>query len=39
MTEKTTVQFQISFLSKLLERVIAARFFSHLSSHNLMSKL
>ena len=29
----------LSFLSKLIERVIAARFSSHLSSHNLMSKL
>ena len=28
-----------SFLSKLIERVIAARLSSHLSSHNLMSKL
>ena len=29
----------LSFLSKLIERVIAARLSSHLSSHNLMSKL
>ena len=29
----------LSFLSKLIERVIAARLFSHLSSNNLMSKL
>ena len=30
---------RLSFLSKLIERVIAARLSSHLSSHNLMSKL
>ena len=29
----------LSFLSKLIERIIAARLSSHLSSHNLMSKL
>ena len=29
----------LSFLSKLIQRVIAARLSSHLSSHNLMSKL
>ena len=29
----------LSFLSKLIERVFAARLSSHLSSHNLMSKL